>query len=125
MIKNRNYSNHDPAQLPNLPVFEGYNFARTQPDTTGPEPVGVRLWPGDDTPRTFINCNLMNCEVPPGSTVTDCLTVIMETDIPDYDETLVIDGVERARVNFKKVRIHGRYVDGVLERKPAPEELPE
>ena len=39
---------------------------------------GVRLFPGDDTPRTYIECNLTNRIVPPGSTIINCNQTIAD-----------------------------------------------
>lgn len=125
MIADSNFHDMPVDQIPKSDHYLGCNFNRTQPDMSGPEPKGVRLFPGDDTPRRFERCNLINCEVPPGSNVIDCNTAIIERDIPDFDEVLTVDGVERFRKTHKKVRVHGRYKLGVLERKSTPEEVPQ
>ena len=125
MIRRKNFSNMDPALIPVDTEYRECNFARSNPDMTGPQPVGIRLFPGDDTPRTFIDCNLMNCEVPPGSTVQGGLTVIKETGVFDRDETITIDNVVKHTRRFNKGIVHGRYVNGVPEYKQTPEEQPE
>lgn len=66
------------------------NFAQTLPDPNLPN--RVRLFPGDDTPRTFIRCNLVNCEVPPGSTVIKCNTSIVAHDMLIGSITITVDG---------------------------------
>ena len=80
----------------------------------------VRLFPGDDTPRTFENCNLVNCEVPPGSTVIKCNTTIRRTLVPTSTDEIVVDGESIGNTIYHDI-IYGRYVDGVAEYKPTPE----
>lgn len=127
MIKEKNFSNADPAALPADTEYVRCNFTQTVPDTSGANPVGVRLWPGDDTPRTFTNCNMVNCEPPPGSTLVQCNTAINEYDLPDFEETIVVDGVEVYRRQFKKNRMHGRYNPDTesYEYHSSPIEVPE
>ena len=126
-ISKKNFSNMDPATIPVDSEYVKCNFARPAPDLSGADPVGVRLFPGDDTPRTFRECNLTNCEVPPGSTVIECNTSIVELELPDFDETITVDGVEVSRRTFTKSRIHGRYnpSTGSYDYEPAPIEVPE
>ena len=126
MIKNQNFSGIPPADLPDEFEFENCNFSKLQPDTTGAA-IGVRLWPGDDRPRTFIDCNLPNCEVPPGSTVTGCNTSVVELAIQaDASEDFVVevDGVEVSRRPRFLHRVHGRYTDAdTFDRLPTPDEV--
>ena len=69
---------------------------------------GVRLFPGDDTPRTFIDCNLSNCEPPPGSTLTRCNTVIRESYVHTCTETVTIDG-EPVELDHHSDYIYGKF----------------
>ncbi len=95
--------------------YVGSNFTQAQPvDGPGGVKVGVRLFPGDDTPRTFRgSCNLTNCHPPPGSVVDpSCNTTVAERGIVSSAETVTVDGdpiVLEHHVN----RIHGRY-DGTI-----------
>ncbi len=61
--------------------YSNCNFTQVLPDpnvVSDPnEPARVRIFPGDDTPRMFFRCNLVNCEVPPGSIVIKCNTSII------------------------------------------------
>lgn len=70
--------------------YQRCNFAQTLPDPNLPN--RVRIFPGDDTPRTFIRCNLVNCEVPPGSTVTRCNTSIVASNMLIGSITITVDG---------------------------------
>ena len=108
-IRDKNFSNFDPAAIPVDSEYVACNFTQKVPDTSGAQPVGVRLFPGDDTPRTFRNCNLVNCLPPPGSTVINCNTTIAEYDVFDFDETITIDGVVIDTTTHYKMVIHGRY----------------
>ena len=64
-IARKNFTNMDPAAIPVADEYIQCNFTQHVPDTSGAQPKGVRLFPGDDTPRIFRNCNLVNCEPPP------------------------------------------------------------
>lgn len=68
------------------------NFTQLVPVDDGGLKRGVRLFPGDDTPRTFINCNMCNCEPPPGSALTKCNGVIKEFGVETTSDTITIDG---------------------------------
>ena len=100
------------------------NFMQPQPDMSGP-PVGVRIFPGDDTPRHFQDSNLVNCLVPPGSTFNNCNTAIIEYDVLMSTDDIVIDGAVVSTEPHYSNFVHGRYLqsDGSLERKPSPEEI--
>ncbi len=88
--------------------FEQCNFTQPAPDTSGANPVGVRLWPGDDTPRTFFRCNMLNCEPPPGSTVTKCLTAMKSFGLDGTVVEVEIDSVVLHSYQNKFNRVHGR-----------------
>ena len=54
---------------------------------------GRRIFPGDDTPKHFDDCNLINCEVPPGSIVEpNCNTRLVEYDVVVDTIEVEIDG---------------------------------
>lgn len=107
MIKSKNFS----GQLtPDIIDDEYHNCNFTQQGE--PDGLGrwrpVRIFPGDPTPRTFVECNLINCEVPLGSTLVRCNTSIIEY-LPDNE-----------------IYIHGRThpVTGDVELKPTPHHEP-
>ncbi len=121
MIQFDNFTHVAADALPNEVEFRNCNFTRLSPDTSGPDPVGVRLWPGDDTPRIFVDCNLCNCEVPPGSTVVRSPRPIIELDVSLGDNVVTVDGIERVRKPIKGNRLHGYYdPDGNIVREPSP-----
>lgn len=68
---------------------------------------GTRLFPGDDKPRIFRECNLSNAEPPPGSTVDDCYTKISEI-IKSSSDTVTIDGVA-VTMDHHIVRLYGEF----------------
>ena len=124
MISEKNFSNMDPALIPVDTHYVRCNFSRSQPEL-GPPVVGVRLFPGDDTPRAFTDCNMMNCEPPPGSTVVNCNTWIVTTgELGPIDE-LVVDGVVEHTVQYHDRTVHARYVDGAYDRAGYPQTMPE
>lgn len=126
-IAEKNFSNFDPATIPVDTEYVRCNFTQHVPDTSGANPVGVRLFPGDDTPRTFRDCNLVNCEVPPGSTLERCNTTISEYGVFDYEETVEIDGVVVHTTTFTKQVIYGRYNPDTetYDYHPTPIEVPQ
>lgn len=70
--------------------YKRCNFSQILSDPNLPN--RVRLFPGDDTPRTFFRCNLVNCETPPGSIVTKCNTSIVAYDMLIGSITVMVDG---------------------------------
>ena len=100
MTKNKNFSKGTtPRIIDTEYVF--CNFMQPQPTLVDGKWQGTRIFPGDDTPRTFRSCNLVNCEVPPGSTVIDCNTAIVQRD-----------AAATVRGEQKPVCVvHGRYLD--------------
>ena len=109
MIKQKNFSNVDPSSLPADTVYEQCNFVQTVPDTSGADPKGVRLWPGDDTPRTFINCNLVNCEPPPGSICTSCNHSINKYNVFSHVDEVWVDNVLVHSEDKHNMEMYGRY----------------
>ena len=102
--------------------YRDCNFSQPQPvDSGGGVFVGVRLFPGDDSARTFVSCNLGNAEVPPGSTVTGCNTAIVERGVLSRTETITIDG-ESTDIEYHKNVVHGRWTSSGYEYKGTPDE---
>jgi hypothetical protein len=122
LIEWKRFTDTAPDQLPAETVYHNCNFARRNPDTSGATPVGVRLWPGDDTPRRFVDCNLQNCEVPPGSEVIRSPRAIIESDVVLDTNVIVVDGVERTRRDRMGKRFHGYYDPdtNAVVREPTP-----
>ena len=61
IIQNKNFVDIDPADIPKADEYYRCNFSRYQPVLDGATFKGHRLFPGDNTPRTFRSCNLINC----------------------------------------------------------------
>lgn len=87
------------------------NFSTMNCIDVGGVKKGMRLFPGDDTPRVFINCNMSNCEPPPGSTQINCNTSISEKAVEVGSEDLEIDG-EIIKIKDYANIYYGRYKDG-------------
>ena len=89
MKQNKNYS----GQINPEKDTEYRNCNFSQPTAIEVKEVmqGVRLFPDDDTPRTFIECNLVNCQVPPESKIERCNTALI----------IVKDGVKTVYGNAK------------------------
>lgn len=83
-------------------------FVQSQPIEVNGLMVGVRIFPNDDTPRTFTNCNMVNCEPPPNSTIVKCNTTIVVRGVTVVTDTIELEG-ETLEVTKLCDYIHGRY----------------
>ena len=79
--------------------YENCNFTQAEP--------GTRIFPDDDTPREFVECNLTNAVPPSGSELTRCNTTQVRRQVQDGSETVTI---------ADKTVQSARYVDRVLGR---------
>ena len=95
-------------------VYEQCNFMSRQINEVNGLKVGVRLFPGDDTPRTFIRCNLINREVPPGSTIVGGNTALIQYDVVTSTDSIDIDG-EIILLENKSNFCYGRYNPDTLQ----------
>jgi hypothetical protein len=78
-----------------IPLADEYvecNFSQLTPFWNGANWRGHRLFPGDDTPRTFTRCNMVNAEPPPGSILVGCNTWIKEFNRVTGTDDVVING---------------------------------
>ena len=93
MIERQNFSGNPNPDVGDETEFVRCNFSQPAPVDNAGSFEGVRLFPDDDTPKTFIDCNLCNCETPPDSTITRCNTVIKEFRKVTGSDSVAIDGV--------------------------------
>ncbi|KPL13116.1 hypothetical protein AMJ85_00215 [candidate division BRC1 bacterium SM23_51] len=109
MTKHKNFSGQSTPSIVDV-VYYSCNLAQPQPvfNRDG-SAKGVRLFPGDDTPRTFIQCNLTNCEVPPGSTVEECNTSVVSRNVAIETEEVVVDERTVTRTTKEGDIVHGHY----------------
>ena len=108
MIENGNFRNLlTPPEIDT--VYERCAFAHDLPIDDDGVMIGNRLFPGDDTPRTFINCNLVNCETPPGSTLTNCNTTLAHNRKVVDTDSVIIDG-ESIDSDILENWIYGKYL---------------
>lgn len=107
-------------------AYEQCNFMSRSVNEIDGLKVGIRIFPGDDTPRTFLNCNLINRIVPPGSTIINCNTSIIEYDVVTSTETVQI-GSEVISIDNKSNFCHGFYDPETLspDYKQVPDEIPQ
>ncbi len=103
--------------------YEDCNFAHAIPVNDGGVMKGNRLFPGDDTPRTFRNCHMPNCEPPPGSVLVNSKITIIEKNVYKDSDTIEVDGQTIEIKNFKTL-VHGRYSESGYEHYSTPKELP-
>jgi len=111
MIENQNFMATAIEDIPVDTEYRWCNFSRRNCIDVGGEKKGVRLFPGDDTPRTFISCNMVNCEPPPGSTQIECNTTIKAKAVEVGSDVIEIDGEAIVVIDYANVR-YGRYIDG-------------
>lgn len=122
MTERKNFSGQPTPSIIDT-EYRWCNFSQPAPIDVAGKKRGVRLFPGDDTPRTFANCNMMNAEPPTGSTVTSCLTCIKERGVAASTDTITIDGVSET-VDHHSDLVYGRFdpaTGGYIDL-PSPEE---
>lgn len=105
MTERKNFSGQSTPSIIDT-EYRQCNFSQTLLDPN--VPGRIRLFPGDDTPRTFIRCNLVNCEVPPGSTVVKCNTSIVAHNLLIGSITVTVDG-KSSSIYFYGLKF---YLDG-------------
>ena len=110
MIEGKNFARTTTPRLIDT-EYRDCNFSQSQPIDVDGKKRGVRLFPGDNTPRTFINCNLVNAEPPPGSTVTNCNTWIIERNAVTSTDSVTVDGT-RVEIDHHSDFVHSHYVNG-------------
>lgn len=120
-VTGENFSNQDTPSIIDT-EYVRCNFLHTNCIDDGGVKKGHRLFPGDDTPRTFVDCNLGNCEPPPGSTLTRCPAAITEKQKHISSETITIDAVQIESKGYADM-IYGRYKDSAYEYKDTPIEV--
>jgi len=85
---------------------------------------GHRLFPGDDTPRNFIDCNLVNCELPPGSTVLHCNNAIITPEVFQGESAdIIIDGESVVIQHFLRI-VRGKWTPSGYIYFTPPKEYP-
>lgn len=77
---------------PKADEYRKCNFSQLVPVNNAGLRRGVRLWPADDTPRIFVDCNMVNAEPPPGSTITRGNNWITEYNVLTPADTVTVDG---------------------------------
>ena len=103
--------------------FSECNFVHRQPvDSGGGIMIGTRLFPAETTGITFDNCNLINCEPPPGSTVNGGNVAIIVYNVITASDTVTVDG-EVITLDTHSNFVHGRYWNGAYEYRPTPEQV--
>lgn len=123
MISNKNFSNNPNPDVGSETEFERCNFSNSEPVFNDPDWVGVPILTGQGA-CTFTNCNLVNCEVPVGSTIINCNTTIRRTKVQTATDTLTIDGVDIVTPIYHDI-IYGRQTSaGVYDYHPTPIEIP-
>lgn len=122
----RNFSNQVPPEVIDTEYVE-CNFTQKVPVTQGQNRRGVVIFGADTTPRTFIDCNLCNVEVPPGSTVSGGNTTIKEFEVVDEDNSQEVELPDETLWTFDVPQdvVYGRVNPTTLEYedKPTPETL--
>lgn len=106
--------------------YRNCNFSHPAPVELAGKKIGVRLFPLDDTPRTFVECNLVNCLPPPGSVLIRCNTTLRESMVDlGTTETLIVDS-KPVEIGEWGNLIYGRTNPNTLlpEYKPTPLLIP-
>ncbi len=123
MIKKRLFVNQDTPSIIDT-EYQRCNFGHTDPFWDGSKWIGNRLFPGDNTSRTFIQCNLINCEPPPGSTILRCNCAIIRPEVlQGSSPDIVIDGEPIMIDHFKRI-VYGKWTPQGYLYYPTPKEYP-
>jgi len=110
VIEGKNFTQTAIADIPVDTEYRACNFGRPAPiDIGGGVFRGHRLFPGDDTPRTFTDCNLMNCEPPPGSTLDYCNTYMTPGVAVMSQDTITLPDTSEITVDHHSILITGRF----------------
>ena len=109
MISQKNFTKIPVAEIPVDTEYFQCNFAQAAPIDVLGKKRGTRLFPGDDTPRTFTRCNLVNCEPPPGSTLVDCNTWIVENNVVMSTDNVRVNGGPNLKIDHHSHLTHGRW----------------
>ena len=122
MTERKNFSGQSTPSIIDT-EYHWCNFTQPAPIDVAGKKRGVRLFPGDDTPRSFHYCNLINAEPPPGSTLERCNTTIKTFDQVTTTDTITIDG-QAERIDHHSDFAYGRYNPATDEYDdlPTPEE---
>lgn len=96
IVERKNFSGQATSSITDT-EYSRCNFAQVLPDPNLPN--RVRIFPGDDTPRTFFRCNLVNCQVPSGSIIIKCNTSIVVPNALIGSITVTVDG-QSSSINF-------------------------
>ena len=124
MIERKNFSGQVSPDVGGETEFFRCNFSQPEPVLDGADYIGTRLFPGDDTPRTFTKCNLVNCAFPPGSTVVGGNTAIRRSRVVSSSDELEVDGYSIPVENFVDIIYGIQRPAGVYEYFPEPVEIP-
>lgn len=104
-MKFENFSHTTGRSLPDVEdchVFEWCNFAQLQPHTS--------IFEGKRNLR-FVNCNLLNCDVPEDAELVDCLHTHLDMCAHVHPEFTSLSCKPECRHCVSKEEI---YIDGVL-----------
>ena len=121
MVEGKIFANGAPPTLDT--EYKGCSFFF---DAPAAGPIGNRIFPGDDTPRTFVECNLVNAIPPPGSTLTKCNTTLTEHGNVIGQDSITVGGETISR-DITETVIYGRTDPVTLlpDLKATPIRIPE
>jgi len=122
MTKNKNFRGQATPSIIDT-EYRKCNFSTMNCLTVDGQKKGMILFPGDDTPRTFRRCNMVNCEPPPDSMLIKCNTTIRENTVEVGSEDLTIDG-DTIQVRDYANIIYGKYKGGQYVYQPIPIQIP-
>ena len=122
VVKKKNFSGQLTPSIIDT-HYENCNFKQPEPEML-PTVKGTRIFPGDDTPRHFKECNLGNCEIPPGSTTEGICNRTLSKNYHVSDTQDVYVGLKKVGELNTYVRlVYGHYdKNGKVVLFPTPEE---
>ena len=125
-IVDQNFTIIPLADIPKADIYRRCLFSRGDPFDDNGVKKGHRLFPGDDTPRVFIDCGMQNIEPTPGSSVagqTRCDVIELAVA---FTEEIEVDGVVVSSEEFHDSIYHGTWdtQTETYDRTGAPSSVP-
>ena len=122
MIKNKNFHGQITPSIIDI-EYQSCNFQQPNFIDIDGQKKSVRIFPGDDTPRTFINCAMGNCEPPPNSILIHCNTTIKQRQVLVNTEVVEIDGDSIEVKDYADI-VYGAYKNGEYVYRSTPLQIP-
>jgi len=123
-VRHQNYSGKLTPDVIDV-RYEHCNFSQPQPAESGGKKIGVRIFPLDNTSRIFADCNLNNCELPPGSIKEGrCTQKVIERGVVKTTSLITVNAKLMGGVKEYVNVLYGKYDhNNKIQYLPIPREM--